>query len=705
MKKLYFLFLTLTFSFASFGQTVGDIAFVAYNADGDDDFAIVALADIAANTTIYFSDDELDGTGSFVDSNEGNIQWDTPSTVITAGTIVVFTDTDSDGNASYGASLGTLTQVGSGTINLAGGGDSLLAYLGTDENTPTTFLAGIQYSNSVGDLTGSGLTDGTTFITIATSGSPDGGEYTGSRTSETSFANYIPLIANPANWTTEATDGELILPIDTTAFIESAMGTPTISVSGAVSGLDYFENNGPSNEGSFTVSGTNLSADLTITAPMNFEVSLTTGSGFASSVAITPSTGNVTTTTIFVRLAAGLSSNTYMGDVAVTSTGATDQSISLEGIVSPDDPQFSVSGFIGDFSYFEGSGPSSEDSFNVEGLFLTGDITITAPMNFEVSLTTGTGFASSVTITPSMGTVANTEVFVRMTSGLTASSYTGDITVSSPSVTDETIAINGVVSPVAVCGNVGDIIITEIMQNPVSAGDDPNGEYFELYNTTGSPIDIQSWIIKDDNQAGETHVITSSVIVPAMGYVVIANGATPNGGITPDYTYANDISLGNSTDGIIIECSSVVIDEVIWDNGATFPDPTGASMELSINDLNSTANDDGANWAEATSSFGSGDLGTPGAVNDNASTLSVDSFDQNTVNFKVFPNPTNIGFVNITSSTNSDIAVDVFDVLGKQVMSETLNNSQLNVSGLNSGIYIIRLEQNNTAVTKKLVIE
>ncbi|MGY3793218.1 T9SS type A sorting domain-containing protein [uncultured Aquimarina sp.] len=705
MKKLYFLFLTLSFSFASFGQTVGDIAFVAYNADGDDDFAIVALADIAANTTIYFSDDELDGTGSFVDSNEGNIQWDTPSNVIPAGTIVVFTDTDSDGNASYGASLGTLTQVGSGTINLAGGGDSLLAYLGTDENTPTTFLAGIQYSNSVGDLTGSGLTDGTTFITIATSGSPDGGEYTGSRTSETSFANYIPLIANPANWTTEATDGELILPIDTTAFIESAMGTPTISVSGAVSGLDYFENNGPSNEGTFTVSGTNLSADLTITAPMNFEVSLTTGSGFASSVAITPSAGSVTTTTIFVRLTAGLSSNTYMGDVTASSTGAMDQSISLEGIVSPDDPQFTVSGFIGDFSYFEGSGPSSEDSFNVEGLFLTGDITITAPMNFEVSLTTGTGFASSVTITPSMGTVANTEVFVRLASGLTANSYTGDITVSSPSVTDETITINGIVSPVAVCGNVGDIIITEIMQNPVSAGDDPNGEYFELYNTTGSPIDIQSWIIKDDNQAGETHVITSSVIVPAMGYVVIANAATPNGGITPDYTYANDISLGNSTDGIIIECSSVVIDEVIWDNGATFPDPTGASMELSINDLNSTANDDGANWAEATSSFGSGDLGTPGAVNDNASTLSVDSFDQNTVNFKVFPNPTNTGFINITSSSNTDISAVVFDVLGKQVISETLNDSQLNVSGLNAGIYIIRIEQNNIAVAKKLVIE
>ncbi|WP_299901575.1 T9SS type A sorting domain-containing protein [uncultured Aquimarina sp.] len=85
--------------------------------------------------------------------------------------------------------------------------------------------------------------------------------------------------------------------------------------------------------------------------------------------------------------------------------------------------------------------------------------------------------------------------------------------------------------------------------------------------------------------------------------------------------------------------------------------------------------------------------------------LSVDSFDRVSDDFAVFPNPTNTGFINITSSSNTDISAVVFDVLGKQVISETLNDSQLNVSGLNSGIYIIRIEQNNTAVTKKLVIE
>ena len=82
---------TLSFGW---GLSTGDIAFTAFNADGDDDFAIVALADIPANTTIYFSDNEpnSDGTG-FLDYNEGQLKWATGGSTISQGTIIIFTDT------------------------------------------------------------------------------------------------------------------------------------------------------------------------------------------------------------------------------------------------------------------------------------------------------------------------------------------------------------------------------------------------------------------------------------------------------------------------------------------------------------------------------------------------------------------------------------------------------------------------------------
>ncbi|WP_159092190.1 T9SS type A sorting domain-containing protein [Aquimarina sp. Aq107] len=694
MKKLYFLFFTITLSLASYGQTPIITAIV----DGDCSGGLPKLLEIYADGTVDFSLYSLENQTNAATA-WGNTQDLSALGTVTDGFVYISTSGSIDGTNGNPSYLGTefpslnlSTVLASNTMNL-NGDDRVRIILNSSGATVD------QYGVDGADGTGATWEYTDSYAKRVDGTGPDAGF------TEVNWT--IPGVRSLNNLGTcqSGTDTFETLIGGIGTYTTTVSTTPSINVSGAVSGLDYFEANGPSNEGTFTVSGLNLTTDLTVTAPANFEVSLTTGSGFASSVAITPAMGTIATTTIYTRLVAGLTSNSYTGDATVSSTGATDQTVMLSGTVSPADPQFTVSGFIGDFSYFEGSGPSTEDSFNVEGLFLTGDITITAPTNFEVSLTTGTGFGSSVSIAPTTGTVNSTEIFVRMTAGLTVNSYSGDITVSSPGVTDETISLNGTVSPVAVCANVGDIIITEIMQNPSAAGNDPNGEYFEVYNTTGSAIDIQSWIIKDDNQAGETHVIGSSLIVPPMGYVLIANAATPNGGITPDYTYANDISLGNSTDGIIIECGSTVIDQVIWDNGATFPDPTGASMELSINDLNSAANDDGANWAEAVTAFGSGDLGTPGDANDNASTLSIDDFDEKLENFNMFPNPTNTGFVNITTTSNSAITVSVFDMLGKQVISETLNNNLLNVSNLNAGIYLIRLDQTSGSVTKKLVIE
>ena len=124
-------------------------------------------------------------------------------------------------------------------------------------------------------------------------------------------------------------------------------------------------------------------------------------------------------------------------------------------------------------------------------------------------------------------------------------------------------------------------------------------------------------------------------------------------------------------------------------------------MELSATTLDSASNDDGTNWGLATNNIGNGDLGTPGSAND--FTLSTSTFQVST--FNIYPNPTNTGFVNITTTSNEAINVTVFDILGKQVISQTINNNSLNVSNLNTGVYILQLNQNGATTTKKLVIK
>ncbi|MFP4844878.1 T9SS type A sorting domain-containing protein [Winogradskyella sp. PE311] len=83
--------------------------------------------------------------------------------------------------------------------------------------------------------------------------------------------------------------------------------------------------------------------------------------------------------------------------------------------------------------------------------------------------------------------------------------------------------------------------------------------------------------------------------------------------------------------------------------------------------------------------------------------LSTDNFNSNS--FSLYPNPTNTGFVNINSTNNETMGVQVFDILGKQVKNENLINNRLNVSDLNTGIYIVKITQNNASITKKLVIK
>lgn len=103
------------------------------------------------------------------------------------------------------------------------------------------------------------------------------------------------------------------------------------------------------------------------------------------------------------------------------------------------------------FTYQEGSGPSTAQSFSVSGSYLTANITVTAPTNYEVSKSSGSGYASSVTLTQSSGSVAATTVYVRLKSGLSAGTYSSaNVTIASTGATSKTISLSGSVTSTSV---------------------------------------------------------------------------------------------------------------------------------------------------------------------------------------------------------------------------------------------------------------
>ncbi|NQU80665.1 MAG: immunoglobulin domain-containing protein [Bacteroidetes bacterium] len=108
-----------------------------------------------------------------------------------------------------------------------------------------------------------------------------------------------------------------------------ASGTSIITLS--VSNLDFGDvETGTTAEQNYTVSGTNLTDDITLNAPTGFEISLTSGSGFASSLILTQTGGTVSTTTIYVRFAPTLE-QPYSDNITHTSTDATQVDVAVTG--------------------------------------------------------------------------------------------------------------------------------------------------------------------------------------------------------------------------------------------------------------------------------------------------------------------------------------------------------------------------------------
>ena len=92
---------------------------------------------------------------------------------------------------------------------------------------------------------------------------------------------------------------------------------------------------------SFTVSGTNLNNNVVVTPPTGYEVCLTSGGTYTSSVTISAS-GTLSATTVYVRLSA-TASGSPSGNITCVSIGATTQNVSVSGVVStPSAPNYVV---------------------------------------------------------------------------------------------------------------------------------------------------------------------------------------------------------------------------------------------------------------------------------------------------------------------------------------------------------------------------
>ncbi len=161
-----------------------------------------------------------------------------------------------------------------------------------------------------------------------------------------------------------------------------------------------------------------------------------------------------------------------------------------------------------------------------------------------------------------------------------------------------------------------DIVINEIMYNPISGDDDD--EYVELHNRGTTAVDVGNWRFVD----GIDYAIPAGRVIPAGGYLVVAKNRT---NLLGRYPWPGDVAVGNydgqlanggerialampdysfETNGTFITTNVfyIVVDEVTYGDGGKWgqwSDGGGSSLELI------DANADNAlvaNWADSDES-------------------------------------------------------------------------------------------------------
>jgi hypothetical protein len=174
----------------------------------------------------------------------------------------------------------------------------------------------------------------------------------------------------------------------------------------------------------------------------------------------------------------------------------------------------------------------------------------------------------------------------------------------------------------------GDLAITEIMINPAQVAD-PEGEWFEVYNNSGRTLLLNGLHITSAEDA-EDHQVEDSALLflePGDFFIFGANDDTStNGDVSVGYVYS-DIVLSNESDELNLYAGPLLVDSVVWDDGATMPDADGASIGTDLGNYDATLNDDPTLWCSATVRWTddpTSDKGSPNDENEYCSTYDHD---------------------------------------------------------------------------------
>ena len=169
----------------------------------------------------------------------------------------------------------------------------------------------------------------------------------------------------------------------------------------------------------------------------------------------------------------------------------------------------------------------------------------------------------------------------------------------------------------------GDLVVTEVFADadapPGGSGADEGKEWFEVYNASTAPVDVEGVVInhsRPDGSSGKTHTMRAATIAPGQ-YLVLGNTLPDLVPAWADVGYGSDLGDLYNQDGgkFTLMCGSTELDHATYElvePGTSRALDGGRTPDYQVND-------DGRNWCAAEQvaafEFTPENFGTPGAAN------------------------------------------------------------------------------------------
>ena len=282
--------------------------------------------------------------------------------------------------------------------------------------------------------------------------------------------------------------------------------------------------------------------------------------------------------------------------------------------------------------------------------------------------------------------------------------WTGDITSTETSISldltaETSITAHFIEAPFEDFG----IVINEINYNSSKAYD--TEDWIELTNTSDEPRNLAGWIFKDGDDDHSFEIPPSTILAPKE-YLVLCRDVKDFDKVNPDQTNRiGEFDFGLSSKGEALRLYDplgYLQDSVWYLSAAPWPTrPNGSGATLSLIDPQSD-NALSANWESMEAG------GTPGKRNEQNSPGPPPGA---IPEVRVFPNPTSGDlYLYLADLEEEEISLDLYSPVGKRLWALTAKKEELSdgvlnldISGLQAGIYYLRIDTENKALTFTLL--